>query len=50
MDYKFELSEEESQLIINILIKEPFSLVNNVINKMLLQSNEQNKNSNNKNK
>jgi len=41
MEFTFKLTEQESQIMLNALTKEPYGLVVNVINKIQQQATEQ---------
>lgn len=41
MEFNFKLTEQEAQIVLNALIKEPYGLVVEVINKLQLQASEQ---------
>jgi hypothetical protein len=44
MEFNFKLNEQEAQLMLNALTKEPYGLVVDVINKIQQQASEQMKN------
>lgn len=41
MEFTFKLTEQEAQIMLNALTKEPYGLVVNVINKIQQQATEQ---------
>ena len=46
MELTFKLTQEEAQSILNVLVKEPYASVVDVINKIQLQASEQMKKEN----
>lgn len=41
LEFNFNVTEQEANIILNALAKEPFNIVVNVINKVQLQAKEQ---------
>ena len=41
MEFNFNVTEQEANIILNALAKEPFNIVVNLINKIQLQAKEQ---------
>jgi hypothetical protein len=48
MDFIFKLTEQEAQTVLNALVKEPYGLVVDVVNKIQQQAIEQRKAAENK--